>query len=123
MAWFRFRSALDEGRLPSREIQDGLMIVFAAALLLTPGLLTDAVGFVLLIPPGRELVRRWLLARVVRGFDFQVTISDGVSGQPTQRDWPQQVSLHGTPLNHEPLRRQQRGSEFTIDAEAVQRKR
>ena len=43
IAWFRFQSALAEGRAPSHEIQDGLMIVFAAALLLTPGLLTDAV--------------------------------------------------------------------------------
>ena len=36
MAGHRFRTALAEGRAPSREIQDGLMIVFAAALLLIP---------------------------------------------------------------------------------------
>ncbi len=65
MAWFRFRSALGEGRMPSREIQDGLMIVFAAALLLTPGLLTDALGFTLLFPPGRDLIRRFVLPRLI----------------------------------------------------------
>ena len=58
MAWFRFHAAVDEGRMPSREIQDGLLIVFAGALLLTPGLLTDTLGFALLIPTGREWVRK-----------------------------------------------------------------
>jgi UPF0716 protein FxsA len=71
-ALYRFQGALGEGRLPSREIQDGLMIVFAAALLLTPGLLTDAVGFLLLIPPGRELIRRTVLKSFVGR--FQVTV-------------------------------------------------
>ena len=71
-AWFRFQSALSEGRMPSREIQDGLMIVFAAALLLTPGLITDAVGFILLIPFGRNLVRRFVLPRIVGNVKVQV---------------------------------------------------
>ena len=68
MAWQKFHAALGQGRVPDREIQDGLMIVFAAALLLTPGLLTDTVGFVLLIPIGRDLIRRLVLSRVSRGF-------------------------------------------------------
>jgi len=73
MAWIRFRTALAEGRVPSREIQDGLMIVFAAALLLTPGLLTDAVGFLLLIPQGRSLIRRLLLPSIIGGSAIHVT--------------------------------------------------
>lgn len=72
VAWYRFRSALAEGRVPSREIQDGLMIVFAAALLLTPGLLTDVVGFLLLVPAGRRLVRRFVLRRFFGRFNLQV---------------------------------------------------
>ncbi|TWU42620.1 FxsA family protein [Novipirellula artificiosorum] len=72
MAWYRFRSALAEGRMPSREIQDGLMVVFAAALLLTPGLLTDGLGFLLLVPAGRDLVRRYVLSRYVRFSDVKV---------------------------------------------------
>ena len=62
-AWVRFQSALSQGRMPSREIQDGLMIAFAAALLLTPGLLTDGVGFLLLTPFGRLLVSGWFRRR------------------------------------------------------------
>ena len=68
MAWQKFQTALADGRMPSREIQDGLMIVFAAALLLTPGLLTDIVGFMLLIPIGRDVIRKFVLSKLFRGF-------------------------------------------------------
>ena len=65
-AWQRFRRATAEGRLPGREIQDGLMIAIAAALLLTPGILTDLAGFLLLTPPVRHVIRR-ALARHMAG--------------------------------------------------------
>lgn len=71
-AWRRFRESAAEGRLPGREIQDGLMIAFAAALLLTPGLLTDAVGFLLLVPFTRERIRRFFASRISNGVHFQV---------------------------------------------------
>lgn len=84
MAWFRFQQALAEGRTPSREIQDGLMIVFAAALLLTPGLMTDTVGFALLLPWGREIMRRTILARYVRRFNVQVDFSSNPRADETR---------------------------------------
>ena len=102
MAWFRFHAAVNDGRMPSREIQDGLMIVFAGALLLTPGLLTDALGFTLLIPAGRELVRKWIVQRYVNRFDVHVSSTSGLHTEP----------LHSVP----------RGAADTIDAEAVRRK-
>lgn len=71
-AWGKFHAAMGEGRIPSREIQDGLMIVFAAALLLTPGLITDFVGFTLLMPLGRNLIRRFVLSKVSSGFRVNV---------------------------------------------------
>ena len=109
MAWLRFRTALAEGRMPSREIQDGLMIVFAAALLLTPGLLTDAVGFVLLIPPTRALVRKFVLSRYISGMHVQVHTSGPSASQPnaSQVDSFQQG--------------RQRDGTYTIDAKAVKR--
>lgn len=58
----RFRRAVNEGRLPHRELVEGMFILVAGAVLLTPGLLTDAAGFLLLVPP----VRRALAARVLR---------------------------------------------------------
>lgn len=108
MAWFRFRSALAEGRMPNREIRDGLMIVFAAALLLTPGLLTDALGFTLLTPPGRALIGRWVVDRYVKRFSVQMA-----SGQP---------ATYQESMFEEPLHRQSREGGYTIDAEVVDRK-
>lgn len=52
-----FRRATAEGRLPAREALDGLLILLAGAVLLTPGFLTDTVGFLLLIPPARAVIR------------------------------------------------------------------
>lgn len=59
-AWQRFRECLASGRTPTQEIRDGLMIAFAAALLLTPGIMTDVVGFALLTAPGRHWIGRWI---------------------------------------------------------------
>jgi UPF0716 protein FxsA len=74
MAWWRFRDALAHGRIPSTEIADGLMVIFAAALLLTPGLVTDAVGFTLLIPWSRGLVRGWLVARIAKNMSVNTVV-------------------------------------------------
>jgi len=52
---------LQRGALPSRELFDGLCLVAAGATLITPGFITDAVGFALLIPPLRELLRQKLI--------------------------------------------------------------
>ncbi len=42
---------------------DGLLILVAGAVLLTPGMITDTVGFALLIPQVRTLVKKWLVSR------------------------------------------------------------
>ena len=62
----RFRSATQVGELPAVTIIEGLALLVAGALLLTPGFFTDLVGFLLLTPPLRQfLVSRWLAGRVV----------------------------------------------------------
>lgn len=61
----RFRSATEAGELPAITIIEGLALLVAGALLLTPGFFTDAIGFVLLTPPLRQiLIRRWFSGRV-----------------------------------------------------------
>jgi UPF0716 protein FxsA len=65
-AWIRFNRALAEGRLPHKEVFDGVLVIMGGALLLTPGFLTDILGLILLIPPTRALVRA-VSARFVRG--------------------------------------------------------
>ena len=62
----RFRSATQVGELPAVTIIEGLALLVAGALLLTPGFFTDFLGFLLLTPPLRQfLVSRWLAGRVV----------------------------------------------------------
>jgi len=55
---------LNRGELPLKEVAEGLLLAVAGALLLTPGFVTDSVGFVLLLPPSRQALARWLLRRV-----------------------------------------------------------
>jgi UPF0716 protein FxsA len=59
----RLTQDLNEGRLPADALIDGILILIAGAVLLTPGLITDALGFVLLIPQSRIFVRRLIRAR------------------------------------------------------------
>lgn len=51
---------LNIGNLPAPQMMDGVMILIAGTLLVTPGLITDVVGFSLLIPFVRERIRFWL---------------------------------------------------------------
>jgi len=55
-----------DGRMPTSSLLDGLMILIASALLVTPGVLTDAVGFLCLHPGFRNLVKAQLRARFER---------------------------------------------------------
>ena len=54
----RAQEQVNAGRVPGRELVDGVLILFAGALLLTPGFLTDVGGLLLLLPPTRAAVRR-----------------------------------------------------------------
>ena len=62
----RLRKDLDGGRLPAEAIVDGVLILVAAALLITPGVLTDLFGFFCLIPACRRLLTRTLKRRFER---------------------------------------------------------
>jgi len=57
------RREFSQGVFPGVSLAHGAMILIAGAFLLTPGLLTDATGFLLLIPAVRETIRRWVVAR------------------------------------------------------------
>jgi UPF0716 protein FxsA len=61
LALRRVQNELAEGRVPAGALVDGLLIFVAGAMLLTPGLITDAAGFLLLVPPTRAAVRRALV--------------------------------------------------------------
>ncbi|WP_440066225.1 FxsA family protein [Streptosporangium sp. OZ121] len=68
-AWRNLQGALQSGRMPDRELADGGLVLVGGTLLLTPGFLTDILGFLCLLPFTRPMVRRlgsWFFARRVR---------------------------------------------------------
>lgn len=70
--WQRFQQTMQAGRVPHREVFDGVLVIFGGAFLITPGFLTDIVGVLLLLPPTRAVFRRWLIRRGGRMFGFSV---------------------------------------------------
>ncbi len=59
----RARRTIAEGGAPLREMFDGVCLIVAGAFLLTPGFVTDATGFLLLLPPFRDLAAGWAWRR------------------------------------------------------------
>jgi UPF0716 protein FxsA len=66
----RMQAALNAGRVPGAELVDGFLILLAAALMLTPGFLTDIVAIFLLLPPVRALMRRTLRRSFARRIEI-----------------------------------------------------
>ena len=79
-AWREIQTELASGRSPSRSIISGVMILIAGALLLTPGLLTDTVGFSLLIPPVRSAIAAFIQRHAISSMAAHVRTSFWVSG-------------------------------------------
>lgn len=63
----RMQATVAAGRVPSREIVDGALVLLAAALMIAPGFLSDALAILLLLPPVRAVVRGILLRRIRTG--------------------------------------------------------
>ena len=56
----RIQNELSVGHLPGEELINGLCVLIGGALLLTPGILTDIIGFTLIIPVTRIIYKKWL---------------------------------------------------------------
>jgi UPF0716 protein FxsA len=87
--WRRFNEALAAGRMPHREVQDGVLVIFGGAFLITPGFLTDIIGVLMLLPPTRAVIRSVAMRRIgkritvqgapqraSRGFDVEGSASE-----------------------------------------------
>jgi UPF0716 protein FxsA len=85
--WRRLNETLAVGKMPHREVLDGVLIVFGGAFLITPGFITDIVGALLLIPPTRAVIRGVVARRLGRRI---VTTRDSydVEGTATEYDAP-----------------------------------
>ena len=73
----RAQQSLDKGQIPTNELINGVLLLIAAALILTPGFFTAGVGLLLLFPPTRAVVREVLKRR----FAGRVSASRTFGGQ------------------------------------------
>ena len=76
---FRMQQTLDENRLPVRELFDGLCLLVAGALLLTPGFVTDGMGFLLFLPAFRSYAAGVLARYVVARGHIRMATGDGTA--------------------------------------------
>jgi UPF0716 protein FxsA len=96
--WRRFTETMGAGRIPHREIVDGVLIIFGGAFLITPGFITDILGFLLLIPPTRALFRRGLQRRLeLRVIPGRVRRRAPDGSPPAYGDY-----VEGTATEHDP---------------------
>ncbi|EDY87013.1 FxsA protein [gamma proteobacterium HTCC5015] len=63
--WLRLNQKLQAGDMPAREMVEGVMLLLGGALLITPGFITDAIGFALLLPGSRSLMAGALIRKGV----------------------------------------------------------
>lgn len=82
--WQRANAQLAQGQLPAMAMMEGMVLMVAGALLLTPGFFTDTLGFLALVPP----LRRAVLGRILR--TSRVTATFGVFSQQTGTQSPHQ---------------------------------
>ena len=73
---------MQQGTIPGQEVAEGLLLVIAGVMLVTPGFVTDALGFLFCLPMTRPLIAKGLLAKL----SVQVVnqAQGGFSGQPGQ---------------------------------------
>ncbi|MEX2473566.1 FxsA family protein [Marinobacter sp.] len=79
---------LNSGELPAKEVAEGLVLAVGGALLLTPGFITDTVGFLCLLPGTRhwfvaQAMKRMMMAGQTSGFHFRAGGGQGPFGQPS----------------------------------------
>ncbi len=75
--WRRIQDDLAAGHAPTAGMVDGALILLAGAVLVTPGVLTDACGFLLLVP----VVRRWIRGRLAAALERRIVVMHGGAGQ------------------------------------------
>ena len=107
--WSHVQREIAAGGLPADSLIDGLMILIAGALLITPGVLTDAFGFLCLVPAFRTLLKREVVRRFRQAVE-ENRVQVGVQG----------VWFHDTAASARPDREPQAGRPI-VDATTTPR--
>jgi UPF0716 protein FxsA len=84
--WQNLNRRMGRGDLPGKEVLDGVIILCAGALLITPGVLTDVIGFLGLLPPSRSLIRKLVLKRIKKAMQRGSITAVGFDAWSTEPD-------------------------------------
>lgn len=93
----RARESLDRHIFPVTELFDGICLLVAGLLLLTPGFVTDSIGFLLFLPPARRALRAWLwetLRRTEGARVWKNSETSSFSQNPSNRNEPIDGKFH-----------------------------
>jgi len=80
----KIKRELASGRMPTDQLIEGAMILLAAAVLITPGFITDLIGLLLLVPPFRRAARR----RLTRYFESRIATGQVYVGSILESEEP-----------------------------------
>ena len=95
---------LNRGELPGRELLEGIMLLIGGALLLTPGFITDAIGFSFLLPFLRKPIAHWLIEKgLLSRFNFSHSVRFGSTRFPDGTTIIKGEFEDQTPGRHKPL--------------------
>jgi len=98
LAWRRFNESVGAGRIPAREVADGVLVIFGGALLLTPGFLSDILGLLFLLPPTRAAIRRIFLRQAMK----RITVSMAGVTMPPRRNGGRADDVEGSAVDVDP---------------------
>lgn len=63
ITWARLQQRLQAGEMPGKEVLEGVLLLIGSVCLITPGFITDSIGFLLLIPASRRKLANWAVER------------------------------------------------------------
>jgi len=90
-AWADLTQALQEGRLPHRELADGALVLIGGTLLVTPGFVSDVFGFFFILPFTRPVARRSLGRLLARKLSVELVARPPEQPRTRQRPGPDSV--------------------------------
>lgn len=83
--WRTIRMEMERGAVPAEKMMDGLLVLIAGFVLITPGIITDIFGFSLLIPGVRQLYKNWLKKRLKTMMERQNYRFSGMFYEPRMK--------------------------------------
>ncbi|XOV79743.1 MAG: FxsA family protein [Aestuariibacter sp.] len=120
------RQKMQQGQLPGQEMAEGLLLLVAGVLLVTPGFITDIIGFLFALPMTRPVLARSLMKQfsgnismhnVHRGSNFESRTSFHEFHQYHHDDGFQGNTSNNDPAQHEPSQQKQPNGNITIEGE------